>query len=566
EFFGNEVESVRCFDPTTQRSTDRAEQVVVVPARETLPALVDASRAEHLMAQMSFAGCGADIEGRVLEELGRAVRGEAEEDLTFYAGFFSLGSLFEYVPSNALLVVVRPGEVEETARGVERRLRQLRRAKERRGEIPRRFPQAQLDFGRLVDALRAQRRRVSVSPWGVDADMPGASLRMPFGPPPLVSGRFDRLWTLAAQTLRRRDRTVVVSHHVGRLREMAEEKGVEVLGPHPPSATPPAGSLSLVHGYLREGFVLSPDGRPRLAVLSDREVFGITKERRRASRRPSRRGPGLAELRPGVYVVHVEHGVARFVGTTTLEGEDIREYLVLEYAEKDKLYVPTEHLDRIQLYHGSGETAPRLTRLGTQEWARARARARRATEQLAAELIALYAARSTAKGFAIAPDTPWQDALEASFPYEETPDQIAALEAVRTDLELPKPMDRLVCGDVGYGKTEIAVRAAFKVVQDGRQAVVLVPTTVLAQQHFGTFRERLSAFPVRIEMLSRFRSDAEQREVVRGLADGSVDICIGTHRLLQRDVSFKNLGLVVIDEEHRFGVVHKERLKRMRAQ
>jgi len=566
EFFGDEVDSVRWFDPVTQRSTGEAERVVVVPARETLPALADQARVEHLMTLMDPTSGNADAADRILEELGRAVRGEAEEDLTFYAGFFNLGSLFEYVPSNALVVVLRPGEVEEAARSVDRRLRELRRAKEARGEIPRRFPQPHLDWGRLADALNGQPRRVALSPWGVDAGLPGAALRMPFGPAPVAAGRLDRLWALRAEMRHSEGRAVVVSHHSERLREMAEEEGTEIAGRGVLTAMPPPGSMTLVQGYLREGFALSAEGLPRLVVLSDREVFGITKERRRAPRRAARRGPRLSELQPGVHVVHVEHGVARFTGTTTLEGEDVREYLVLEYAEGDKLYVPTEHLDRLQLYHGSGETAPRLTRLGTQEWARARARAKRATEQLAGELIALYAARSAARGFSTAPDTPWQDALEASFPYEETPDQIAALDAVKADLELAKPMDRLVCGDVGYGKTEIAIRAAFKVVQDGRQVAILVPTTVLAQQHSGTFKDRLSAFPVRIEMLSRFRSGREQREVVKAIADGSVDICIGTHRLLQQDVSFKNLGLVIIDEEHRFGVIHKERLKRMRAQ
>jgi len=566
EFFGDEVDSIRWFDPATQRSTGQAERILVVPARETLPALADQARVQRLMTLMDFTGSSDDADSRILEELGRAVRGEAEEDLTFYAGFFNLGSLFEYVPSNALLIVLRPGEVEEAARGIDRRLGELRRVKEKRGDVPRRFPQPQLDWGRLADALNAQPRRVALSPWGVDAGMPGAALRMPFEPAPIASGQLQRLWALVPETRRNEGRAVVVSHHSERLREMAEEQGVEILGHHAPAAMPPQGSTALVQGYLREGFALSPEGQRRLVVLSDREVFGITKERRRVRRRPARRGPRLSELRPGLHVVHVEHGIARFTGTTTLEGEDVREYLVLEYAESDKLYVPTEHLDRIQLYHGSGETAPRLTRLGTQEWARARARAKRATEQLAGELIALYAARSTAQGFSTGSDTPWQDALEASFPYEETPDQIAALDAVKADLELPKPMDRLVCGDVGYGKTEIALRAAFKVVQDGRQAAILVPTTVLAQQHDGTFSERLSAFPLRIEMLSRFRSEAEQRVVVKAIADGSVDICIGTHRLLQQDVSFKNLGLVIIDEEHRFGVIHKERLKRMRAQ
>ena len=256
-----------------------------------------------------------------------------------------------------------------------------------------------------------------------------------------------------------------------------------------------------------------------------------------------RRGPLLEQLKPGSFVVHVEHGVARFTGTHVMDSRDGREFLVLEYADGDKLYVPTDHLDRIQFYHGSGDAQPRLTRLGTQEWSRAKARARRATEQLAGELMALYAARSVVAGFQCEADTPWQDALEASFPYEETPDQLTTIDAVKEDLLALQPMDRLVCGDVGYGKTEVALRAAFKVVQSGRQVAILVPTTVLAQQHFTTFTERLAPYPVRVEMLSRFRSPSNQKSVVAGLASGAVDICIGTHRILQRDVSVKESGV-----------------------
>jgi len=299
--------------------------------------------------------------------------------------------------------------------------------------------------------------------------------------------------------------------------------------------------------------------------MSDAEVFGIQKERRRIRKRVMRKGPALEQLKEGSYVVHVEHGVARFVGTEVM-GSEGQEYLVLEYADDDKLYVPTEHLDRIQIYHGTADTSPRLTRLGTQEWSRARSRAKKATEQLAGELIALYASRQVANGFAATADTPWQDSLEASFPYEETPDQLATIEAVKADMESTQPMDRLVCGDVGYGKTEIALRAAFKTVQSGRQVGILVPTTVLAQQHLETFSERLEPFPASVDMLSRFRTDRQQKEIIKKIANGSVDIVIGTHRLLQKDIHFKDLGLVIIDEEHKFGVSHKERLKQLRTQ
>ena len=332
-------------------------------------------------------------------------------------------------------------------------------------------------------------------------------------------------------------------------------------------------------GGLSDGFSL-PVGDKRLVVFSDVEIFGVAKQRR-TRRRSVRaaRDAFLSELSPGDYVVHVEHGIGRFSGTvrgvkadagsravSRDNGEDDREYLAIEYANDDKLYVPLEHLDRVAPYIAPMDRPPSLTRLGTQEWRRAKARAERSTMEMASELLALYAARELAEGHSFVPDAQWQSELEESFPFEETPDQRRTIEEVKADMESPKPMDRLVCGDVGYGKTEIALRAAFKAVMDGKQVAVLVPTTVLAQQHYATFSQRLSAFPTRVEVLSRFRTQQEQRSVVERLADGQVDICIGTHRLIQRDVRFKELGLVIVDEEQRFGVAHKERLKRMRSE
>ena len=265
--------------------------------------------------------------------------------------------------------------------------------------------------------------------------------------------------------------------------------------------------------------------------------------------------------------MHVEHGVGRFAGTgRTPREDDDREYLIINYAEGDELYVPMEHLDRVTPYVAPLDRPPSLSRLGTQEWKRTKARVERSTREMAAELLSLYASREMAEGHSFALDTPWQVQLEDAFPYEETPDQAEAILDMKHDMESGKPMDRLICGDVGYGKTEVALRAAFKAVTDGYQVAILVPTTVLAQQHFTTFSERLKPYPVRVEVLSRFRTDREQRDIVNDLAEGKVDIVIGTHRLVQKDVSFKNLGLIVVDEEQRFGVAHKERLKQMRSE
>ena len=290
-----------------------------------------------------------------------------------------------------------------------------------------------------------------------------------------------------------------------------------------------------------------------------------------AGRAPSRAAvapeANYADFAPGDFVVHADFGIGRFreLVKRAVEGLE-REYLLLEYADGDELYVPIHQTDRLTRYVGADDHPPTLSRLGSTEWQTIKSRTQQAIEELAKEMLELYAKREIVPGRPFGADTPWQAELEASFPYVETEDQWRAIHEVKADMEKPRPMDRLICGDVGYGKTEVALRAAFKAVMDGAQVAVLVPTTVLAQQHLHTFQARLAPYPVQVEMLSRFRSPAEARHIVEQLAAGAVDIVIGTHRLLQKDVQFKNLGLLVIDEEQRFGVTHKERLKQMRTE
>ena len=261
-----------------------------------------------------------------------------------------------------------------------------------------------------------------------------------------------------------------------------------------------------------------------------------------------------ADLKVGDYVVHVNHGIGQYMGVETLEvGGHKKDYLNIRYAGKDRLYVPTDQINLLQRYVGLDDQAPRLSKLGGSEWARVKKRAKESVQELAGELIKLYAEREAIQGFAFPPDTPWQHDFESAFPYEETPDQLAAIADVKRDMEKPRPMDRLLCGDVGYGKTEVAVRAAFKAVSSGKQVAVLVPTTILAQQHHRTFSERFEDYPVKVTVMSRFQSQQEVNKVMEGLRNGTVDIVIGTHRLLSQDVVFKDLGLVIVDEEQRFG-------------
>jgi transcription-repair coupling factor (superfamily II helicase) len=566
ELFDDEIESIRHFDPGTQRSAGKVRSMTIPPALETLPRLADQERVQELLGKIDLVGTSEEAQRRIPSELSRALAGEVQDEISFYAGFFNLGNVFDYLPAESLLIVLRPGVIEETARSQDRRMLQLRATKEKRGDVPIGFAQPHIEWGFISEAIDARPKSVTLSPWGIDAeDLQSGSLSLPLKLSSLSSGGVENAIEVVKNSIPEKKRTVVITNHAQRFHELALEQGVETTLVKTVETAPEPGEIHVVTGHLLSGFSMDTADGSQLSILSDAEVFGIQKERRRVRKRPIRKGPALETLKPGSYVVHVEHGVAKFIGTQVM-GSEGQEYLVLEYAEDDKLYVPTEHLDRIQHYHGTADASPKLTRLGTQEWRKARARAKRATEQLAGELIALYASRQVATGFAATADTPWQDSLEASFPYEETPDQLMTIEEVKADMESSQPMDRLVCGDVGYGKTEIALRAAFKTVQSGRQVAILVPTTVLAQQHLETFVERLEPFPAVVDMLSRFRTGRQQKSTIVKLANGSVDIVIGTHRLLQKDVSFKDLGLVIIDEEHKFGVSHKERLKRLRTQ
>ncbi|HHE41209.1 MAG TPA: DEAD/DEAH box helicase, partial [Dehalococcoidia bacterium] len=401
-------------------------------------------------------------------------------------------------------------------------------------------------------------RRLALLPWS-DEDEAVASL---FVPAQSRAGRIDAFVQELSSTPVTGERVVLVSYQSQRLAELFEQSGRPVASVEGLEHTPPPGSLSVVHGSLPHGWVIPGE----LRLLTDSELFGIVKQARRQPRAATRKEPYVLSYRPGDLVVHVDHGIGRFAGLTTLKTGGIEhEYLEITYYGGDTLYVPTGQIHRVTRYVGGSESAPRLSRLGSTEWESTKQRVRQSTRALARELITLYAKRQITEGYAFSQDTLWQQELEASFPYVETRDQLEAIDAVKSDMERNRPMDRLICGDVGYGKTEIALRAAFKAVMDGKQVALLAPTTVLAQQHYTTFTERLSAFPVRIAVLTRFSTPAQERDALDGIATGVVDILIGTHRLLQKDVVFKDLGLLIIDEEQRFGVMQKEALRSMKA-
>ncbi len=559
EFFGNTVESIRLFDPATQRSLKTLSSVAIVPATESLTLLLSNKlELEPVLSSIDLSGCSTAVKQQFKQELAMLLNKQRPHNMQFYAPLFNTDSILDYLPQDALLVFDEPQNIKLAMEDLDAKAMELRTEKLAGGELPHNFPVPYLTWDKLEPGMR-KRQCLMLTAWGItDSEQP---YQLNFAPAPNYTGQLPMFINKVKQLLNQKRRLIIISHQASRLSELLDEENIVA---HPLTKIeqmPSPGSLTLVQGSLAEGWVMNNNAY----LFTDAEIFGFIKQRRLIKRRPVPHHKFLTEITPGDYVVHVEHGIAKFAGVTTMStnGKE-KEYLVLQYAASDRLYVPTDQIARVNRYIGAGEQPPVLSRLGTQEWTRTKQRVKESVEDIAQELLALYAAREVVPGFAFSRDTVWQQELEASFPYVETPDQLEVQNQIKEDMAKSKPMDRLVCGDVGYGKTEVAIRAAFKAVMDNKQVAVLVPTTVLAQQHFSTFSQRLDAFPIRIEVLSRFKTPKEQKVALDGLADGGVDICIGTHRLLQKDVVFKDLGLIIIDEEQRFGVAHKEHLKKMR--
>ena len=594
EFFGDTVEEIRYFKVADQRSIGRADNGLwAPPCRELLltPAVRD--RAKEL----------ADAYPALADILGKLAEGIAVEGMEAFAPVLAdrMDLLLDYVPADGIVLACDPERIRTRAEELVRTSQEFLEASWATAAAG---GQAPIDLGASAFQPIARIRTAAaalglpwwtIAPFGVtdgEAAEPGpggqpglrisedgpedhAPFRINASPAPAYRGDSGRMLADVRNWLAESWRVVLVTEGHGpaqRLAEMLRGEGIgarlQDLGDAPEPGVPYVTTARVGNGFVWPAV--------RLVLLTESDLAGhpaglpTTRDMRRM---PSRRRGGVdpLQLHAGDYVVHEQHGVGRYLEMTSRTAAGAtREYLVIEYAPgrrgqpPDRLYVPTDQLDEVTRYTG-GE-APALHRLGGADWAKAKGRARKAVRQIASELIRLYSARMASPGYAFGPDTPWQRELEDAFPYIETPDQLAAIDEVKHDMERPAPMDRLISGDVGYGKTEIAVRAAFKAVQDGKQVAVLVPTTLLVQQHYSTFSERYAPFPVTVRPLSRFQSSAETAETLRGLADGTIDVVIGTHKLLQPETRFTRLGLVIIDEEQRFGVEHKEYLKRLRTE
>jgi transcription-repair coupling factor (superfamily II helicase) len=576
EFWGDTVEEIRSFSVADQRSLEIAEAGLWAPAvRELLLTPAVRSRAAQL----------AQAQPHLAEMCDRLAQGIAVEGMESLAPVLAGGMVMplELVPSRANVVLLEPERIRRRAHDVVRTAEEFLAASWHNATAGNAAPidlaaasYRDLSEARALAAARGDAWwRITSLTSDESADDPedseASTVRIPGRALDTYRGDSARALEDLRSWVASGTRVLLLAEGHGSVTRLVEEladAAIPVTAVDDLSTSPDPGLVTVTRGRLLHGFI-APDAN--LAMMTETDIVGQRSSTRDMRRLPSRRRRTIdpLSLAPGDYVVHEQHGVGRYVDMVqrTVGGAE-REYLVLEYAASkrgqppDRLFVPTDQLDLITKYVG-GE-APSVHRLGGADWQKAKGRARKAVKQIANELIRLYAARQASKGHPFGADTPWQRELEDAFPYQETPDQLACIDEVKTDMERTVPMDRLICGDVGYGKTEIAVRAAFKAVQDGKQVVVLVPTTLLVQQHLSTFSERFASFPIKVAALSRFSTDAEAASVIAGVADGTVDVVIGTHRLLTSSVRFKDLGLVIVDEEQRFGVEHKEHLKALR--
>ncbi len=543
EFFGDVVESIRLFDIYTQRSSRNIQELTVLPNRELIDepeTRADVVRRVRQAAE-SFSTDASELVSHIED-------GGLFEGSERYLPYFhpSAATIMNYLPDHTLIVRCEPDELEREAESFAEEYENTHLRRTEAGDLVPEPEEAILGWHDIeedsayygtMDMVRGARASRGWLAIGTEASG-------------VYHGAMDVLKSRLEEWSADNARIVVVCDNEGQAERLRE-----ILGPDSPV-------IEMAVGPMHAGFVL-PD--LPLVVLTDAEIFNRYRRRRRKVFKEGVVIEDFTSLKEGDYVVHIDHGIGRYVGLKRISVDDReRDCLTLIYAADDRVFIPIEQLHRVQKYIGSDGEVPALSKLGGRAWEQAKSRTRKAVKDIAEDLVKLYAARQASPGHAFSADTPWQTEMEDSFIYEDTPDQESATSDVKSDMEKSVPMDRLICGDVGYGKTEVAIRAAFKAVLDGKQVAVLAPTTILAQQHLTTFSERLADYPVNIRMLSRFVTPQEQKTVVSGLRNGDVDVVIGTHRLISADIEFHDMGLLVVDEEQRFGVAHKERLKQLK--
>ncbi len=591
EFFGDTIENIRAIDVENQRSIERVHEVVAIPRsglvlnaenRKRLPELLH----ERLKLQRQHLS-GVELEGlemTVENQIQALEQSFLPDGIDYYAPLLhqDYKTIVDYIPGNAVVVMDDWNVLENNLGGLSDRLQHQAEEGIQKGRLLDLGVQYHLSDAEALGQLKSRaagRLFLDTLPLNADGQV---SLTGGMNVSSLDVTGADQFKADVAkaserfQQLRREHyRIFVTTDHPQRVLDACKEWDVPAEywtedGVNPTSILTESRDVIISKIGPHEGFYLSQE---KLAHFTDTELYGRRLKRiMTAKTKPSKREDidvinSIHDLRMGDYVVHAKHGIGQFVemARISIDGEK-REYLSIQYSAGDKLHVPIDQLNLLSRYRGAGEKPPKLSKMGGIEWSRVKSKVKKSIQLVAKDLMELYAARAKARGHVFEPDSPWQVEMEEAFPYTETPDQWQAILDTKKDMESDKPMDRLICGDVGFGKTEVAMRAVFKCVLSGKQAAILVPTTILAQQHFNTLVERLSPYPVRIGLLSRFRSPQEQKEVINRLTVGECDVVVGTHRLLQKDIKFKNLGLVVVDEEQRFGVAHKEKMKHLKTE
>ncbi len=554
EFWGDEVVNLRSFDTNTQTSLDVINEVTIYPVSEVVFPTNSAS-IEYFGDQIDYKQAIKNI-----SQFKRDTEFNNNFEFPdFYAGIYNNSSLLNYFTKTGLVIIDGKEKILEKYFELSEEIRDRQNTYSKINTLPEDFQSPYFSYTEFSNLLESLEKVVDIK------EFQSRGFNVPIKPILSYQNQFDRLIS-DIKTKIKSGVVVVVSSYLNRIKELFQEYEIpyEVLTDQ--TTTIRKNIAMIVEGNLKDGLLIEQN--EEVLILTDNEIFGYNKQRNIIVNENKTRGVSsvsLDEFSINSFVVHIDHGIGKFIGTTVMnEYGDGEEYMVLQYADKGKIYVPTHMSHRVSLYKGSNGANPSLSRLSTMEWKRTKAQIEEDTLEIAKDLLDLYAQRNLAKGKSFPSDSLWQRELEDSFPYIETEDQIRVINEVKEDMESTTPMDRLICGDVGFGKTEVALRSAFKAVDSGSQVIILVPTTVLATQHFETFVNRLKPYPITIKMLSRLVPKNEQKQIINDLSNGQVDICIGTHRLLQKDIKLKNLGLVIVDEEHRFGVLQKDRLKEMR--
>lgn len=575
ELFDTEVDSIRTFDSETQRSKEKLEQVMIAPATELLITEEDFTRASHRLGEalshslkkLTKAEAKTRLSEVIEHDLERLEQQERFQEMYKYIGFYydEPANLLDYLPENGIVVMDEMSRIQETAQRLDQEEAEWYQSLLEANQIVRDLS-ISYDWHDVWSKIKHPRLYLSVFLRHIPNTQPENVVNISCRQMQQFHGQMNLLKNEMERWEKQHFSVMIIvpnEERATKVQSVLDDYGMEAVISKE-DVTLPLSKPTIIHGNISSGFELPMH---KLAVITENEMFKkkTSKPKRKQKLSNAERIKNYQELKVGDYVVHANHGIGKYLGVETLTMNGVhKDFLLVKYSGNDKLFVPIEQIDLIQKYVGSEGKEPKVYKLGGSEWGKVKRKVQSSVEDIADDLIKLYAEREASKGHAFQEDTEMQREFEASFPYQETQDQLQCIEEIKEDMERIRPMDRLLCGDVGYGKTEVAIRAAFKAVAEGKQVAILVPTTILAQQHYETIMERFQDFPINIGLLSRFRTKKQQKETTDQMKKGLVDVVIGTHRLLSKDAQFKDLGLLIVDEEQRFGVKHKEKIKQLK--